>query len=88
MESITIKVNEEMAKSIEKAMKPNYATKTEFIRSAVRDKLEEWEKKQIIKELKKLQGSAKQKPNPLSQEEAFKNYLKKNPSEIFRKFNL
>ena len=40
MESITIKVSTQMAKEIEKAMKPNYSTKTEFIRAALREKLE------------------------------------------------
>ncbi len=40
MESITIKVDESMARSIEKAMKPHYATKTEFIREAIREKIE------------------------------------------------
>ena len=39
MESITIKVEEDFAKEIEKAMKPYYSTKTEFIREAIRDKI-------------------------------------------------
>ena len=39
MESITIKVEENFAKEIEKAMKPYYSTKTEFIREAIRDKI-------------------------------------------------
>ncbi len=39
MESITIKVDEGMAKAIDFAMKPLYATKTEFIREAIRDKV-------------------------------------------------
>ena len=53
MESITIKVDPQMAKAIEKAMKPLYSTKTEFIREAIRDKIEEQRKnelKQILKE--------------------------------------
>lgn len=77
-----------MARKIDKAVKRDYSTKTEFIRGAIRKKLEEWEKKQIIKELKKLQGSAKQKPNPLSRKELFDKFSKRKPSEIFRKYNL
>ncbi|MFH0978998.1 MAG: ribbon-helix-helix domain-containing protein [Candidatus Woesearchaeota archaeon] len=39
MESITIKVEDDFARQIEKAMKPMYTTKTEFIREAIRDKI-------------------------------------------------
>ncbi len=39
MESITIKVEDNLAKEIAKAMDPYYSTKTEFIREAIRDKL-------------------------------------------------
>jgi Arc/MetJ-type ribon-helix-helix transcriptional regulator len=39
MESITIKVDKSFAKEMEKAMKPMYATKSEFIRDAIRDKV-------------------------------------------------
>lgn len=39
MESITIKVDDALAKEIDKAMGKYYTTKTEFIREAIRDKL-------------------------------------------------
>ena len=48
MESITIKVHDEMAEEIDKSIKPYYGTKTEFIREAIREKL-----KKLKKELKK-----------------------------------
>ncbi|MCK5107864.1 MAG: hypothetical protein KAQ83_03995 [Nanoarchaeota archaeon] len=41
MESITIKVEKEMADAINLSLKPYYATKTEFIREAIRDKLKQ-----------------------------------------------
>jgi metal-responsive CopG/Arc/MetJ family transcriptional regulator len=41
MESITIKVEKDMADAINSALKPFYATKTEFIREAIRDKLKQ-----------------------------------------------
>ena len=40
MESITIKVDKGMAKAIEQCMKPLYATKTEFIRAAIREQIQ------------------------------------------------
>ena len=61
MESITIKVDETMAKEIEKAMKPLYSTKTEFIREAIRDKINKAEKDALIKQVMALKGSSKTK---------------------------
>ncbi len=61
MESITIKVEKELSKEIEKAMKPDYTTKTEFIREAIRDKIKQIRKEKAIDELKKYFGKAKVK---------------------------
>ena len=61
MESITIKVEKELAKEIDKAMKPDYTTKTEFIREAIRDKIKQIRKEKAVDELKKYFGKAKVK---------------------------
>ena len=61
MESITIKVEESLAKEIEKAMEPDYSTKTEFIREAIRDKLKSLRNDKTLQELKKYFGKAKTK---------------------------
>lgn len=61
MESITIKVEENLAKEMDKAMKPFYSTKTEFIREAIREKLMALRKEHAIEELKKHFGKAKTK---------------------------
>ena len=61
MESITIKINKEMAKEIEKAMKPNYSTKTEFVRASLREKLEKIKQTKEYKELRKYLGILKTK---------------------------
>jgi len=61
MESITIKVDKGLAQKMEMAMKPDYSTKTEFIREAIRDKLEDLEKKRLIEHFKKYFGKAKVK---------------------------
>ncbi len=59
MESITIKVDEHMAREIEKAMHPLYSTKTEFIREAIRDKVKAQRSEEIAARLKKSFGIAK-----------------------------
>lgn len=61
MEIITFKVDEQLSKAMEKAMKPLYATKTEFIREAIRKHIRELEKEEAKRELYKLFGSAKTK---------------------------
>lgn len=61
MESITIKVDDDLGKEIDKAMKHGYSTKTEFIREAVRDKLKELKKDEILDALRKNFGKAKTK---------------------------
>lgn len=64
MESVTIKVHNQMAKEIEEIANGDYGTKTEFIREAIRDKLKDIRKEQIINELRKYFGKAKKKtPN-------------------------
>lgn len=67
MESITIKVSDEMAAEIEKAMKPHYSTKTEFIRGALRERLR---RELAWKEFFKFYGKAKKQ---VSDEELEKN---------------
>lgn len=59
MESITIKVHKDMARKIDKAVKKDYSTKTEFIRAAIREKIKQIENDKVLKALKEFQGSAK-----------------------------
>jgi len=61
MESITIKVEDDLAKEIEKTMKPYYSTKTEFIREAIRDKIKNIEEEKTKKKLLENFGKAKTK---------------------------
>jgi metal-responsive CopG/Arc/MetJ family transcriptional regulator len=58
MESITIKVEDDMASEIDKAMRPHYSTKTEFIREAIRDKIKEISKEKAMDELRKYFGKS------------------------------
>lgn len=61
MESITIKVEDNLAKEMDLAMKRDYSTKTEFVREAIRDKLKEIRKEKAIDELRKYFGKVKTK---------------------------
>ncbi len=62
MQTVCVKFEENMLKDVEKAMKKNrYATKTEFIREAVRTKLTDIEKREAIIALKKLSGISTRK---------------------------
>lgn len=59
MESVTIKIERSLSDRIDKSMRvKGYSTKTEFIREAIRDKLEMDEKNMLIKELISFKGKA------------------------------
>jgi len=53
-------LDERTLKAVDSSIKMhNYATRTDFIRDAVRDKLKQLEKDNFIKALEKFKGSAK-----------------------------
>jgi Arc/MetJ-type ribon-helix-helix transcriptional regulator len=62
MEAISLKLNGDMLKDIDTNLKKNnYSTRTEFIRTAIRDKLEELSRNNLIKEFMKSRGKAPRK---------------------------
>lgn len=62
MEPITVKFESELMGLIARLMKRHhYATKAEFIREAVRTKIEELEKKEQLDRIMALAGSSKRK---------------------------
>ena len=62
MEAISLKVEEDFLKDIEGTMKKHrYTTKTEFIREAIRDKVRQLEKEEMLLKIRKLYGSSKRK---------------------------
>jgi len=62
MEPVTIRFEDSFLHDIEKVMKKNrYATKTEFIREAVREKIKELEKEEALTRVRKLYGASKRK---------------------------
>ena len=83
MESITIKVEEDFAKEIEKAMKPYYSTKTEFIREAIREKVKSdiWEKE--LQEYQKKHPSLGAKQTTYQEERAIREKVGKEYAKKF-----
>ena len=58
MEAVSLKLENEFLHDIEKTMKKHrYTTKTEFIREAIRDKIKDLEKEELLMKAKKLYGS-------------------------------
>lgn len=62
MEVISLKLEDDLLKEIDYSLIHNrYATRTEFIRDAIREKLSDLEKEELLKELVRLKGSVKRK---------------------------
>lgn len=60
METVTFKLHENILKKLDKVLRPlNFSNRTEFIREAIRDKLNSIEEDPIIRELRKFKGAAK-----------------------------
>ncbi len=65
MESITIKVDPAFARQMDKAMKPLYSTKTEFIRAAIREKIErQKETENLLRVIDENFGKVKRQTSP------------------------
>ena len=62
MESVSLKLEPNFLRDIERTIRKNrYSTKTEFIRSAIRGKIKELEKKEAIERVMRLYGASKRK---------------------------
>lgn len=59
MENISIKIEEGLSKEMEKAMSPMYATKTEFIREAIREKIQSETKRKRLERIRENFGKGK-----------------------------
>ena len=58
MENVSIKLDGEFLNNIERFMKKyNYMTKAEFIRQAIRDKIQQMEKEEMLKAVERIAGS-------------------------------
>ncbi len=62
MEAISLKLDSAMLAEIDRKLsRYRYSTRTEFIRDAIRYKLSELEKKELLAEINRLYGDSKRK---------------------------
>lgn len=62
LETISLKMDEALLTEIDaKLSKHRYSTRTEFIRDAIRSKLSELEKKEILADVKRFYGASKKR---------------------------
>lgn len=60
METVTFKLQETVLRKVDQVLKPlNFSNRTEFIREAVREKLNKIETEQFMRKLAKFKGAAK-----------------------------
>lgn len=62
MDAISLRLEENFLEDVKETMKKHrYTTKTEFIREAIRDKMRQLEKEEMLLKVRKLYGSSKRK---------------------------
>ena len=87
METISLKVDESMLDNVDKVFKKNnFSTRTEFIRDAIRSKLDKIRRDRLIEEFLKFKGKAKKRTtrseNRKTAEEALLKIAKQRGWEI------
>ena len=88
MEALSVRFEKEFLNEIEKVMKVNgYATKTEFIRESVRDKIKNLKKEMALMRLERLYGSGAKEGKKITDEEIHKAG-EEAFSELEKKFGL
>ena len=62
MQAITVKMEDKLLEEIDQKLQGHrYSTRTEFIRDAIREKLSDLEKEELLKKLAQLRGSSKRR---------------------------
>ncbi len=62
METISLKIEDSLLKEIDENLaRYRYSTRTEFIREAIREKLSDLEKDEVLKNLAQLKGFSKRR---------------------------
>jgi metal-responsive CopG/Arc/MetJ family transcriptional regulator len=82
METISLKLEDGLLSELDQKLSRNrYSTRTEFIRDAIREKLSDLEKDEILRSLAKLRGSSSRKTTDKqlhdAREKAFEQLEKK-----------
>ncbi|MBW2990555.1 ribbon-helix-helix domain-containing protein [Candidatus Woesearchaeota archaeon] len=87
MEGITIRFQEDILKKIDKTItEHNFNSRTEFIREAVRDKLSELNRDELIEKFLALRGKAKIKTRPEDDEKRKWEFSKEFFAELDKRF--
>lgn len=88
METVTVKFQEPVLKKIDKSIaEHNFNSRTEFIREAVRDKLDDLSKEDLIKEFLKFKGKAKKKTSYEENRETRKIVSKELLQKLEKRFS-
>jgi len=88
MEVVTVKFQEPVLKKIDKSItEHNFNSRTEFIREAVRDKLADLSKEDLIKEFLKFRGKAKKKTSYEENRKTRKIVSKELLQELEKRFS-
>ena len=87
MEIVSVKFQEDILKKMDKAIEQhNFNSRTEFIREAVRDKMVEIDRGELIKQFLSLRGKGKPKSG-LSDEEIREQVSKELLEELDKRFS-
>jgi metal-responsive CopG/Arc/MetJ family transcriptional regulator len=88
MENVSVKFNEDVLKKVDESISEhNFNSRTEFIRDAVRDKLDELSKVDLMKEFLKFRGKAKKKTTYAENRKTKEEVSKKLMDELEKRFS-
>jgi len=88
MEAVTIKFQEDILSKIDKTIEEhNFNSRTEFIREAVRDKISELRKEDLLQEFLKFRGKSKIKTTPEDNKTTKAIVSKELMEELNKRFN-
>ena len=88
METVSVKFQEDILKKIDTSISQhNFNSRTEFIRDAVRDKLAELSKEDLMEEFLKFRGKAKKKTTYEENRKTRNIVSKKLMSELDKRFS-
>ncbi|MBW2974957.1 ribbon-helix-helix domain-containing protein [Candidatus Woesearchaeota archaeon] len=87
METVTVKFQEGVLRKIDGSIaEHNFNSRTEFIREAVRDKLSELSREDLISEFLKFQGKAKKKTTDEENRKTREEVSKELMAELEKRF--
>lgn len=88
MEAISLKLDGQMLRNLDKSLKKhNYSTRTEFIRTAIRDKLAELSKEDLLEEFLKFRGKSKKKTTYAENRKTREQVSKELMKELEKRFS-